>query len=304
MSISAIELSRIEKRFGALTALNGVTLSVAPGERLALLGHNGAGKTTLIRLVLGLIRPDGGTLRVLDGAAGSMAARRRIAYLPENVAFHGALTGREQLALFARMRGRRATIVPGLLDRVGLGEALDRRISTWSKGMRQRLGLAQILIGEPDLVVLDEPTSGLDPISRGMFYDIVAELAGRGAAVLLSSHALTEMEARADRIVILKKGDIVADGRLAELRAGAALPIRLRVSVKPDEADRVAETVGGLRINGCAVEISCSADDKLRHLAAVTALGPAVEDIEIVPPSLEDLYRHFNQSRPSAGDQP
>ncbi|HHX90003.1 MAG TPA: ABC transporter ATP-binding protein, partial [Paracoccus sp.] len=166
---------------------------------------------------------------------------------------------------------------------------------TYSKGMRQRVGLAQALIGAPRLLILDEPTSGLDPVSRRSFYAMLDDLAAEGAAILLSSHALTEVEARTDRIVILSKGVMVANDTLGALRTQAAMPIQLHVTTRADQADDVARRLGGARMNGARVELSCAPDQKLARLGQITALGEAIEDIEVVPPSLEDLYTHFSQ---------
>lgn len=298
MTDPAITIDAVTKRYGSQLALDDVSATIAPGETLALLGHNGAGKTTLIKLILGLTRPQKGAIGVLGERPGSDAMRRQCAYLPENVAFHKSLTGREQLTLFSRLKGDPTSHIPEYLDRVGLAEAMDRRIGAYSKGMRQRLGLAQMLIGAPRIVILDEPTNGLDPLSRDMFYDMISELAAAGAAVLLSSHALTELEARTDRIVILRQGRVAADGRLSQLRAGAHLPIRVRVEAAADMATEVARRFGGTRINGRSVELVCEASEKIQRISEVTALGSAVEDIDIVPPSLEDVYRHY--SRPAA----
>nr|HRO15743.1 ABC transporter ATP-binding protein [Paracoccus sp. (in: a-proteobacteria)] len=189
--MSSLTLSRLTRRFGAVAALQDVSFSVEPGERVALLGHNGAGKSTLMKIVLGLIPATSGTVEVLGAAPGSGAARLGTAYLPENVAFHPALTGREQIRTYLALRGASAAQAGELLERVGLADAADRRIGTYSKGMRQRIGLAQALIGQPRLLVLDEPTSGLDPVSRREFYALLDGLAAEGAAILLSSHALT-----------------------------------------------------------------------------------------------------------------
>ena len=282
------------KRYGARVTLADVSLEVSAGEKIALLGHNGAGKTTLIRLILGLTRLDGGCISVFGAMPGDARARRLSAYVPESVAFHKSLTGREQLSLFARLSGEPAKIAGPLLERVGLGEAADRRIGTWSKGMRQRLGLAQALIGKPRLALLDEPTSGLDPISRHECYAIIAEMARNGTAVLISSHALTELEARTDRIAILRGGHLVACDSLAGLHAQARLPIRMRVTAQDAEVERVARELGGQRVNGRAVEVLCGPGEKMGNLARVTALGGLVSDVEVAPPSLEQLYRHYS----------
>ena len=170
---------------------------------------------------------------------------------------------------------------------------MDRRIGAYSKGMRQRLGLAQVLLGRPKVALLDEPTSGLDPISRQDLYAIIDELAGQGTAVLIASHALTEVEARTDRIAILRKGVKVADDTLEALSAQAGLPTKLRIRATGTHADQIAETMGGTRINGASVEVLCAPDQKMARLRDVAAMGDAVADIEMTPPRLEDLYRHY-----------
>ncbi|WP_439562906.1 ABC transporter ATP-binding protein [Roseinatronobacter sp.] len=290
-----LTLSQLTKTFAATRALREVSFDIAPGERIALLGHNGAGKSTLMKIVLGLIPYDSGRVEVLGASPGDRAARRQVAYLPENVAFHPALTGLEQIRTYLRLRGAPVRDAMGLLERVGLAEAAKRRIGTYSKGMRQRVGLAQALIGQPRLLVLDEPTSGLDPVSRREFYATLDGLAAEGASILLSSHALTEVEARTDRIVILSKGVMVANAALAELRRKAALPILMQVRASAAAADQVAARLGGARFNGATVTLSCAPDQKLARLGQVTALGDMIEDVEVIPPSLEDLYTHFSK---------
>ncbi|MFA3916524.1 ABC transporter ATP-binding protein [Ruegeria hyattellae] len=291
MSDKALTIHRVSKARGKLRVLDDVDLSLAPGERVALLGHNGAGKSTLIKCILGLTPFQNGAIHVGTAHPGSADARRDTAYLPEAVSFHPALTGREQLTLFARLSGAAAE-VPALLDRVGLADAMDRRIGAYSKGMRQRLGLAQVLLGRPKLALLDEPTSGLDPISRQDLYAIIDELAGQGTAVLIASHALTEVEARTDRIAILRKGEKVADDTLANLSDLAGLPIRLRVRAR-ENPEALAAHLGGNRVNGASVELLCSPADKMQALRRIAAMGEAVVDLEMTPPRLEDLYRHY-----------
>ena len=289
---NSLIITSVNKFRGKTQVLEDIDLTVAPGERLALLGHNGAGKSTLIKSILGLTPIHGGSISINGAAPGSAAARKDTAFLPEAVSFHPALTGREQLNLFANLSGASAD-VPALLERVGLVDALDRRIGTYSKGMRQRLGLAQVLLGRPKVALLDEPTSGLDPISRQDLYAIIDELAEQGTAVLIASHALTEVEARTDRIAILRKGVKVADNTLAELSSEAALPTRLRITARAGEIDQLAQQVGGTRVNGASVELCCSADQKMNELRRIAALGDVVVDISMTPPRLEDLYRHF-----------
>ncbi|NOD94721.1 ATP-binding cassette domain-containing protein [Ruegeria sp. HKCCD4884] len=293
MTDKALTIDHVLKDRGKTRVLDDITLSLAPGQRVALLGHNGAGKSTLIKSILGLTPINGGTIRIGEAAPGSAQARRETAYLPEAVSFHPALTGREQLTLFAKLSGAKAD-VPGLLERVGLSDALDRRIGAYSKGMRQRLGLAQVLLGQPKVALLDEPTSGLDPISRQDLYAIIDELAAQGTAVLIASHALTEVEARTDRIAIMRKGRMVVDDTLNNLSALAGLPIRLKVRASAN-ADALAAELGGNRINGASVELLCTPADKMEALRRIAGMGDAVADVEMTPPKLEDLYRHYAQ---------
>ncbi len=292
--MSALAVDNVVKRYGAAEAVGGVSLAVEPGQRVALLGHNGAGKTTLMKMILGLTPASSGTIEVLGSRPGSRKARAATGFLPENVAFHGALTGREQLHHFARLKSVAPGIADDMLSRVGLADAADRKIRTYSKGMRQRVGLAQALLGHPQIALLDEPTSGLDPISRHEFYDIVGELAQAGTTVLISSHALTELETRCDRIAILSAGKLVADGDLPALRKAAQLPVRFSVTATAETADTVAAELQGERINGHAIALTCDESDKIELLGRITALGQAITDIDVEPPSLEELYRYYS----------
>jgi Cu-processing system ATP-binding protein len=294
MSEQLLDIQRVTKRFGAVHALDGVSLQLAAGERLALLGHNGAGKTTLFRTILGFIAPDEGTLSIAGHTPGSLAARKTIAFLPESVAFAKTLTGREILRLFARLKGEPVSAADSALERVGLADAAGRRSGTYSKGMRQRLGLAQALLGKPRLLVLDEPTSGLDPLSRNDLYAILGEISHLGAAILLSSHSLSEVEAETDRVTIMRSGRIVADATLRSLQQDAGLPIRIRVKAREETIGEVSGTLGGTRLNGASLELLCPASDKMARLAAISRLGEKVTDVDISTPSLDDVYRHFS----------
>ena len=306
MSAATIRVREVTKRFGKVDAVRAASFDLQQGETVALVGHNGAGKTTLIKLMLGLIRPTSGSIEVLgdDPAAGQFAARRQLGFLPENVAFNPGLTGRETLAFYARLKRQPAFGIAPLLDRVGLTAAADRRVGTYSKGMRQRLGLAQALLGEPRVLLLDEPTTGLDPALRQSFYDTVEELRGRGATVLLSSHALTELEERAGRVIIMNRGIKVADGSLGELRRIARLPTRIRLKVTERGLASLSEWLGPAdtwrRINGRTVEVDASPEGKIGLLRRATDETAPVEDLDVVPPTLDQLYAHFLRSDEAA----
>ncbi len=293
-----ISLDHLSKNYGNATVVNDVSFTLVPGESVALLGHNGAGKTTLMKLMLGLIRPSGGTARVLGAAPGSRAgrdARRQIGFLPESVVFHDSMTGLELLRYYARLKRAPRRQCEELLEQVGLTEAAKKRIKTYSKGMRQRLGLAQALLGEPHLLLLDEPTTGLDPASRQAFYDTLHRLTREGVAVLLSSHALTEVEAQTDRVAIMKNGMLVACGSLDELRRAARLPIRIEVKVASGaDAEKVARLDHGAhRINDHAIDFDCHPDGKMALVRRIAEMGVTVNDLDIHPPTLEALYAHF-----------
>ena len=297
--MQSVTLRGVTKRYRAIEAVRGVSFALPPGETVALVGHNGAGKTTLLKLMLGLIQPSEGAIEVLgeNPAAGEFAARRRLGYLPESVAFNAALTGREVLAFYARLKGVRVADAMPFLERVGLQAAADRRVGTYSKGMRQRLGLAQALLGDPRLLLLDEPTTGLDPALRLTFYEIVQSLRDGGATVILSSHALTEIEERADRVVIMNRGLMVANGSLDELRHIASLPTRIRVRLKDGYAGGIprslADNPSFRRINGHLIEVATVPAEKLLLLRELVNGAAPVEDIDVVQPSLDELYAHF-----------
>lgn len=279
-------LQGVRKCYGGRAAVHDLTYVLAPGEVVALVGHNGAGKTTQIKMMLGLVRPDGGAVRVLDhDPAQGPAARQALGYLPESVQFHPGFTGRETLAFHARLKGLPAAAQEGLFAQVGLTDAADRPVRGYSKGMRQRLGLAQALLGRPRLLLLDEPTSGLDPALRRELYGIVAGLAHEGATVLLSSHALTELEGQAGRVIVMNQGRMIADGTMADLRRLAGLPSRLRwQGPKLPGATAVA---GGWQI---------ALPEAEKSAALRLALDAGARAITVEDPSLDDIYAHFLRS--------
>jgi len=293
---STLQISRLTKRFDTVEALGDVSLALEQGKRVALLGHNGAGKSTMMKIILGLIPFDSGSVSVCGAAPGSAEARAQVAYLPENASFHPALTGEEQIRYYLALRGEDPKLAMSLLEKVGLAHAARRRIGGYSKGMRQRVGLAQTLIGRPRLLVLDEPTSGLDPVSRRDFYDLLDGLAAAGTAILLSSHVLTEVEARTDRIVILSGGRLVAEGTLATLRGQAALPVVVLITPAAGEKAAVAQAFPEAACTGDGrLRLSCEQARKLPLLSQVAALGAQVADLDVIPPSLEDIYSHFSR---------
>lgn len=307
---NVISLDSVSKRYGTETVVSDVNFSIQSGECVVLVGHNGAGKTTLMKLMLGLTRPTSGNVEVLGGNPAfstAVAQHKTLGYLPESVAFYEAMTGREVLAFYARLKGASNIDCENLLDIVGLAHAAKRRVGTYSKGMRQRLGLAQAMLGNPQLLFLDEPTTGLDPSLRHQFYELIDALHKEGATSIISSHALNEVEARANRFIIMKAGIIVASGTLDELYQQAALPVRLRISVTPGEASSVAERLGSKvnigEVNNQTLNLSCFNGEKMPLIRRITDLGEVVNDLQIMPPRLDEVYSHFMNSNKMNGSR-
>ncbi|MBF0097796.1 MAG: ABC transporter ATP-binding protein [Magnetococcales bacterium] len=297
----------VVKQYPRHRALQGVTLAVPTGACVALLGHNGAGKTTLMKLLLGLTRPSSGSVRVLgyDPATAGSAFRRQIGFLPESVTFYDEMSGLDTLRYLARLKGVAWSQCDLLLQQVGLAEAAKRRVKTYSKGMRQRLGLAQALLGQPRLLLLDEPTTGLDPILRQEFYRMILALRGQGVTIVLSSHLLTELEARTDLAIILRQGRLAAMGSLESLRAEANLPVLIRV--QSSDVQRVAAqlpTIPVLQQEAQTVQLAVPVDAKMAVLRQLAAMGTLVSDLEIQLPTLDDLYTHFGHRQAEEGEQP
>ena len=230
-----IETRNLSKRYGKITAVDGLSLSIGAGEIFGLLGPNGSGKSSTILMLMGLARPSGGTARVfgLDPAEKPLEIKRRVAYLPENVGFYGDLSGRQNLRFVAELnKMSREDAERGIeeaLAAVELSEAADRPAGAYSRGMRQRLGLAELLMKSPEIVFLDEPTLGLDPDGIDLMLNLLAALSTeRGLTVLLSSHLLDLVERVAHRVAILRQGRLRALGSVAELAGAAGLPSDLK----------------------------------------------------------------------------
>jgi ABC-2 type transport system ATP-binding protein len=243
MTTAAIETSVLRKQFGPTVAVSELSLYIRRGEVFGFLGPNGAGKTTSVKMLLGLVEPTSGGATLLGAPIGDRRTRARIGFLPEHFRFHDSLTGREFLRIHGRLLGLRGgpleRRIYDLLARVHLLDAEHRPLRQFSKGMVQRAGLAQALIGEPELVFLDEPTSGLDPLGRVLVRELIEELRARGATVFLNSHLLGEVEATCDRVAFVKHGRTVHELSLTESTAA------LEVELKADHTD--SSTLNGLR---------------------------------------------------------
>jgi ABC-2 type transport system ATP-binding protein len=269
---AALAVRGLAKRYGRTEALRGIDLDVAPGEMVGLLGPNGAGKSTLTKIACGLVRPTGGTARVLGQAAGSEPARRQTGYLAELFRFPGWATADELLGLHQRLAGSDGDAAERseLLELVGLGNAARTRIGAMSKGMQQRMGLAQALVGSPRLLLLDEPTSALDPAGRRIVRQVLIELREHGVSALINSHLLTEVERTCDRVTILSDGQVVASGA-------------------PDELSR-AQGVEIITDRGTKRFEAASRNDVAGIVSELVAAGERVYEVRPLGSTLEDAY--------------
>ncbi|MYD92353.1 MAG: ABC transporter ATP-binding protein [Chloroflexi bacterium] len=288
-----MSLVGVSKHYAATRAVDDVTLSVAHGEVFGFLGPNGAGKSTVVKMILGLTHPTAGEIEVLGQPAGSLAARADVGYLPETFRFHDWLTASELLHFHARLArvdpSLRAGRVGELLELVGLKDRANDRLSTFSKGMMQRVGLAQALVGQPRLVILDEPTSALDPIGRRDVRDRIRELGEQGVTVFLNSHLLSEVEQVCDRVAIIDHGAIVAEGKLDALLS--AQEIEIRAGDGAEAAARQTLDHAEVRTLDGRLRVRVANDGETATLVQrIVEAGVPVYDVRQVGDSLEDLF--------------
>ena len=269
---AALVVRGLAKHYGSVQALKGVDLEVEEGELVGLLGPNGAGKSTLVKIAVGLVRASSGTAELAGARAGSRTARASLGYLAELFRFPGWYTADEVLELHQRLSGSRGGEAERarLLELVALSDAARRRVDGMSKGMQQRLGVAQALVGEPRVLLLDEPTSALDPVGRRTIRLLLEELRGRGVSVLLNSHLLSEVELVCDRVAILLAGEVVAAGTPAELAQPRG------VELETDEGVRTIERA--------------TREDVPRLVAEAVAAGRKVYGVRVLTSTLEDVY--------------
>lgn len=308
MTASALEVDGLRKVYASfgrkVTALDGIDLRVAPGEIFGLLGPNGAGKTTTVKVVLDLARPTAGTARIFGVPVSDPKSRLRVGYLPEGHRFPGYLTARQTLSIFARMSGVDSAVVARralpLLEQLRIAEWIDVRVKKFSKGMTQRLGLAAALIHDPDLLLLDEPTDGVDPVGRREIRDLLKEQARNGKTIFLNSHLLSEIELTCDRVAVLRKGKIAAQGTIDELTrreskykfAGSPISDTLVAAFRESGA-------GAERLNGHVI----LAVRDLEHLNALVdrarADGVMLAELTPVRSTLEDVFVDLVKTEPA-----
>jgi ABC-2 type transport system ATP-binding protein len=306
MAELVIETKDLTKRYGDLTAVDNLNLKVYEGEVFGLLGPNGSGKTTTILMLLGLTEPTSGSVRVLgfDPARQPLSVKSRVGYLPELVGFYDDLTARENMIYIAKLNGlpRREAYqrIEQALEQVGLEEVADKPVATFSRGMCQRLGLAEILIKKPKLIILDEPTQGLDPEGAREFLELIRKLKGQGITILLSSHILSQVQRICDRVGLFYRGKKVLEGSVSELARevlGSAYRIRLEVQGVPEALIKALKGIPGVQdVTQQApdiYEVQAKEDLRAEAVRAVVEAGGKLKGIMVEEPSLDEIYTRY-----------
>ena len=308
--MAAIELEGVHKRFGDVTALRGLDLTVEDGEIFGFLGPNGAGKSTTIDILLDFVRPSEGEVRVLgyDAHEESREVRQHTGVLPEGFGVYERLTGRQHIE-FAMDSKDVEGDPEAVLERVGIADAADRKAGGYSKGMAQRLALGMALVGEPDLLVLDEPSTGLDPNGAREMREVVREERDRGATVFFSSHILGQVEAVCDRVGILRDGELVAVDSVEGLRKATTEGATLRVSVEEVQdglvdAVRAVEGVQRVEREDDTLIVGCADDAKTAVISTIEEHGATVKDFTTEEASLEELFAAYTQDGATAETPP
>ena len=293
----ALEAEGLVKEFRGVRAVDGLTLRVKSGEVYGFLGPNGAGKTTTLRMLLGLARPDEGRalVRGVDPLEDPVAAHARLGFLPETLSLYRTLTGRQTLRFFAEVKGVAPEQADEMLARVGLADAAHKRVGEYSRGMTQRVGLAQALLGDPDVLVLDEPTAGLDPLAHRQVKDLLRDLNRRGVTILFSSHLLGEVQELADRVAILRRGRLVAEDSVDDLRRRLALTGGLVLTLAHPspavlEAVQALPGVESARLEGSRLVVGCAPSLRFDVAKRADEAGGGVQDMQTQEASLEDVF--------------
>jgi ABC-2 type transport system ATP-binding protein len=292
----AVQAQHLRKVFGGKVAVRDLTLSVPRGEIFGFLGPNGAGKSTSIKMLLGLATPTSGESYVLGAPSGNVEIRRKIGFLPENFRFYEWLTPAELLRLHGRLCGvsseKLAARVPGLIDLVGLTPHIDKRLQNFSKGMLQRVGLAQALIHEPEIIFLDEPTSGLDPLGRRTVRDIIRAQRDRGTTVFLNSHLLSEIEITCDQVVFIREGEVVTSRDMRRAQQEETVRVEARAKqISPECVAGLARWSDSVQVDEERLTMTAQSRDALPEiLRYLVEAGAEVYQFTPQRLSLEDLF--------------
>jgi len=292
-----IEIKNLTKMYGNFKALDGLSLTVEENEVFGYLGPNGAGKTTTINLMMGMLQPTSGSIRIanIDVERDPLKVKKICGYLPENVGFYDHLTARQNLLYFSEFYGfgrqEALKIIDDLLELVGIPDAADRKVGEFSKGMKQRLGLAQALLNDPKIVFLDEPTSGLDPQGAADFREIIRRLKKEGKTIFFSSHILSEVKEVCETVGIINKGKLVAKGRIEEFNKSFTIV----VETEPAADASVLEAFGEVKVKDSRIIVEAEKDCRVEISRALFDKGYLIKELHLMEPSLEEIYMRIVQ---------
>ncbi|MCU0489975.1 MAG: ABC transporter ATP-binding protein [Chloroflexaceae bacterium] len=303
-----LETQNLTKRYGDFVAVNNLNLVLGSGQVFGLLGPNGAGKTTSILMLLGLTEPTSGFVRVLglDPTRNPLAVKARVGYLPDQIGFYDELTARENLGYIARLNGisrpEAKRRIEAALERMGLAEVAEKRVRTFSRGMRQRLGLAELLLKQPRIIIMDEPTLGLDPEAARDFLNLIRELKNDNITVLLSSHMLHQVQAVCDRVGLFHKGVMVLEGSVPELARnvlGGAYRIHVQAESRNGDVEHALQGLPGVlavqRPAASQYVVEAAHDLRAEAAQAVIQAGGRLAALDMAEPSLDDIYTRYFQ---------
>lgn len=298
-----ISYQNITFRYGESKIIQDVSFTVERGRCCALIGHNGAGKTTLIKLLLGMIKPSAGSVTLCQFnpiGAHEKHIKRQIGFVPESISFQPNDTGLELMQYVAKLKSASAQAIQEKMQLTNIAFAQDKKIGTYSKGMKQRLGLAQALLGDPKVLILDEPASGLDPDSRQILYRSLQTHAKTGNTVMFSSHALNDIESYIDHIILLNEGGVLMDCSIADYRQSLKLPVTIEIETRDAKDDfyQMLKQFGELEYEGKLAQIKVEYSNKLSALAFISA-SECVHDLRLLDASLETIYHELlkNEAR-------
>jgi len=295
MADFAIETHHLRKEYGENIAVQDLSLQVPPGEVFGFLGPNGAGKSTTVKMLLSLVYPTGGEIKIFGQSPRDPQTRLKVGFLPEHFRYHEWLRASEFLAFHGKLCGMSSSVlqerIPQLLNLVGLTDSAQVRLSKFSKGMLQRIGLAQAMVNKPDLIFLDEPTSGLDPLGRRLVRKIIRQLKSEGTTIFLNSHFLSEVEVTCDRVAFIKNGAVVQLDTMADLM-NQTTEVTLRVDmVKPDWVEALGRLGTQLQVNGTIASLLVDNQEVLPEMAQLTlAHGLKLYELSPRQTSLEEIF--------------
>ena len=293
----ALEVNGLTKIYKELKAVDNLSLNIRAGEVYGLLGPNGAGKTTTIKAILGLIHANSGKIKIngFDIKTDGIEARRSVGYLPERVSFYDNLTPLQTIHFFCELWGVDKSVAKPLIKEVGLEDAIGRKVGTFSKGMVQLLGVAQVMIGNPPVYILDEPTAGLDARWVKAIREKIKTLSEQGATILFSSHVLSEVETLCDRVAIINKGKLIAEDTVANLNKYLRIKPRLEISIPGlnGKIPEIIKTIGGveaINAKGDTLIVTCESSARSRVITTLEESGLKIDNIKTIEPSLEEAF--------------